>query len=105
MVKVLFEKLIELFKPFWGCVSNHALTRKYGKYMESGIPTTIHWMNYWAEEIIDKFGREKLNHFVNEHGNILLENGVFSIRDQALYTYNKMDVDYQDKMHKDLFLI
>ena len=103
MIKDLFKILIEAFKPFWGCVSNYELTRKYGRYMNNGIPTTIHWMNYWSEEIIDKFGREKVNCFVKEHTDILIEDGFFSIRDQALYADKEVDVDYQYEMHKNMF--
>lgn len=56
----LFEKLVQTYKPFWGCISNKVLSRKYGKFLDGNMPTTVHWMNYWSEDIIGTAGMKKI---------------------------------------------
>ena len=58
MIKTMFEKLVLAYRPFWGCVSNKILSRKYGQYLHGNMPTTVHWLNYWSEEIIQEIGVE-----------------------------------------------
>lgn len=60
IISDLFEKLVQTYKPFWGCISNKALSRKYGKFLDGNMPTTVHWMNYWSEDIIGTVGMKKI---------------------------------------------
>lgn len=60
IISDLFEKLVQAYKPFWGCISNRALSRKYGRFLEGNLPTTVHWMNYWSEDIIRTIGMETI---------------------------------------------
>jgi len=64
IVSDLFEKLVQPYEPFWGCISNKALSRKYGKFLEGNMPTTVHWMNYWSEDIIGTIGMKKIQRLV-----------------------------------------
>ena len=53
LISDLFNQLAQGFVPFWGCVSNKAMMRKYKRYLINGKPTTVHWLNYWGEDIVN----------------------------------------------------
>lgn len=104
IIKLLFRMLVLEFKPNWGCVLNRALTRKYGKYVKDGLPSTIHWINYWSEEIINRFGADRLENFINDSITVSqIDKGVFSISEKALLSDVEDDVVLQDKLHNKLF--
>ena len=83
MISTLFEDVVGKFVPFWGCISNRAITRKYGKYIEGKLPTTIHWVNYWSEDIINEIGMESINDAISRQS-VSIENGILKIRDIPL---------------------
>lgn len=104
IIKSLFEMLVFEFKPYWGCVLNRALTRKYGKYVKDGLPSTIHWINYWSDEIINKFGADRLDDFIKKSKTVSkIADGIFSISEKALSSDNSDDVILQDELHNSLF--
>lgn len=35
-IRNLFEKLVKSYMPYWGCISNKVLSRKYGKDTKNG---------------------------------------------------------------------
>lgn len=98
MISVLFEKLVQAYMPYWGCISNRALSRQYGKYLEGTLPTTVHWMNYWSEDIVRTIGMKKIEKIIDINPIITFKNGILSIKKTAL------DVDNQDdnRLHGEL---
>jgi hypothetical protein len=63
----LFTESIKLFQPFWGEVCDHELTRTdridslRSSIDRTLIPDTIHWFNYFDEEMVERLGgRTKL---------------------------------------------
>jgi hypothetical protein len=63
----LFVELISLFEPFWARITDEELITAdgFGKIHLSvdvtKVPATIHWFNYFDDEIADRLGgREKL---------------------------------------------
>lgn len=99
----LFEKLVCTYKPFWGCISNKALSRKYGKFLEGSLPTTVHWMNYWSEEITRTVGMERIQRLVGTNSIFSFKNGILSIKETALDVENEDDISFHEKLHKQLF--
>lgn len=104
IISDLFEKLVQAYKPFWGCISNKALSRKYGKFLEGNLPTTVHWMNYWSEDIIETIGMEKIQKIVEGNSVMSFRNGILSIRDTALDVDKGEDVRFHDELHKSFFI-
>lgn len=100
----LFEKLVQIYIPYWGCVSNKELSRKYGKFLEGNLPTTIHWMNYWSKDIILAIGMEKIQKIIDNNTIIKFKNGILSIKNMALDADNELDIRVHDELHKQFFL-
>jgi len=104
MVKDLFEKLVQSYMPYWGCISNKALSRKYGKFLDGNMPTTVHWMNYWSEDIIETVGMKKIQNVVDNNMISTFKNGILSIRETAIDVEKEDDVRLHAEIHKQLFL-
>ncbi|MBD5509006.1 MAG: hypothetical protein HDR05_13440 [Lachnospiraceae bacterium] len=100
MIRNMFEELVHIYHPFWGCISNKALSRKYGKYLEGNLPTTVHWVNYWSEDIISTIGREKIHRIMNETPVISFQNGILMIKDTALDLDKEDDIRYHGELEK-----
>lgn len=103
-ISKLFEKLVKAYIPYWGCISNKLMSRKYGKFIEANLPTTVHWMNYWSEDIVRTIGVEKIQKMVDENQLISLKSGILSIKDTALDVNKEEDIRFHDKLQKQLFL-
>ncbi len=104
IISDLFEKLVQTYKPFWGCISNKALSRKYGKFLDGNMPTTVHWINYWSEDIIETVGMKKIQNVVDNNMISTFKNGILSIRETAIDVEKEDDVRLHAKIHKQLFL-
>ena len=102
-IRNLFEKLVQSFIPFWGCISNKTLSRKFGKLLEGNLPTTVHWMNYWSGDIIRTIGMEKIRKMVDENSRISFHKGILTIKDTALDVDNEEDLKFHDGLQKYLF--
>ncbi|MBQ9935242.1 MAG: hypothetical protein IJO70_05270 [Lachnospiraceae bacterium] len=103
MIRELFGKLVQVYRPYWGCVSNKILSRKYGKFLDGDLPTTVHWMNYWSENIISKIGEDKIQKIVDENSMLTFEEGRLFIKDTAFDIENYEDVSYHEFLHKQFF--
>lgn len=104
MVKRLFEKLTQSYKPYWGCVSNKALSRKYGKYLEGSLPTTVHWINYWSEDILETIGMEKIQNVITKNAMSTFKTGILSIKETALDVEKEDDIRFHTEMHNQLLV-
>lgn len=48
----LFRKCIPIFKPYWGCINNSFNNKRYNyKLWENDQPKTIHWVNYFGDDM------------------------------------------------------
>ena len=92
------------FRPYWGCISNKTLSRRSGKFLEEHLPTTIHWLNYWSEDIIRTIGMEKVQKIVDANPTISFENGILLIKNTAFDTENDDDMKFHEELQKQLFL-
>lgn len=104
MVKSLFEKLIQSYMPYWGCISNKVLSRKYGKFLEGSLPTTVHWINYWSEDILGTIGMEKIQNMVNKNAMSTFKTGILSIKETAFDVEKEDDIRFHAEMHNQLFV-
>lgn len=100
----LFVELVNIFQPFWGCISNKVLARKYGKYLDGNLPATIHWMNYWTTDIINSVGLSKILDVVENNQGLEFNNGILKLRNAALNMANENDIFFHESIHKQLFL-
>lgn len=103
-IKNLFEKLVQAYIPYWGCVSNRVLTRKYGKFLEGNLPSTVHWINYWSEDIVSAVGIKKIKKFVDENPPISFQKGTLTIKDTALDLDKEDDIRFHNELQKQLLL-
>lgn len=103
-IRCLFKSLVEAYKPYWGCISNKVLSRKYGRFLEGNMPVTLHWMNYWSEDIICMTGMKKIQKIVDENANISFQDGILSISNIALDANKEEEIRYLNKLQKQLFL-
>lgn len=104
IISDLFAKLVQVYKPFWGCISNKAFSRKYGRLLEGNIPTTVHWMNYWSEDIIRAIGMDKIQNAVNINTTVSFKSGILSINETALDVEKEDDIRYHGLLQKQLLL-
>lgn len=104
MIRNLFEKLVQSYTPYWGCISNKALSRKYGKFLEGNLPTTVHWINYWSEDIIGTIGMKKIQNVVDKNTMSTFKTGILSIKETALDVEKEDDIRLHAEFHKQLFL-
>lgn len=100
----LFEKLVQAYRPYWGCVSNGILSQKYGQFLENMLPTTVHWINYWSEDIISTIGMERIQKIIDKYPIISLKKGVLLINDKALDVDKEDDMRFHDELQKQLLL-
>lgn len=103
-IRLLFEKLVQEYKPFWGCVSNKALSRKYVKFLEGNVPTTIHWLNFWSEDILDTIGKEKLQSVVRRNPEVVFRNNILQIKNTAINVELQSDMEYHNELHKQILV-
>ena len=100
----LFRKLVRLYIPYWGCVSNIVLARKYGKFLEGSRPTTVHWMNYWSEEIVRAVGMDRIQGFIQGNQGASFDDGVLLVKDTAFDLSKEEDIRLHEKIHNQIFL-
>lgn len=55
-----------------------------GIFLEGNLPTGIHWINYWSDEIVHTVGMERIYKAINAYPNIVFKNGILLIKDTAL---------------------
>lgn len=103
MIYSLFERLVQVYMPFWGCVSNRALYKKYGKYLEKDMPTSIYWINYWSKYIVDNVGINKIWKIEKENPLVLFRNGILSIKDIAIDANREDDIKLIAELREELF--
>lgn len=99
-IRNLFEKLVQAYMPHWGCVSNKVLSRKYGKFLEGNLPTTVHWINYWSDDIIRTIGMEKIQKIIGRNPDVSFKNGILSIKNTALDMDKEDDINFHDELQK-----
>ena len=102
MIREMFQYLVLKYEPFWGCISNKKISRKYGKLWENDLPVAIHWGNYWSKETVESIGQEKIGGMIHENPQASFENGILFIKDTALDVNNHKDMDYCDKWQRRL---
>lgn len=108
----MFEKAVDIFKPFYGCVSNvriynkHIARKNSGQppFIYKGKPSTVHWLNYWSEEIADCIGFDKIKKVLDEHRQISFDSGIFKIKNCALDAENESDMEFHKLLDRELGL-
>lgn len=59
-LEAVFRKCAALFNPDWAAIVNKVNSRRYNGYFNGDIPSTIHWLNYWGIDIIDRLEKRNL---------------------------------------------
>lgn len=103
MISDLFARLVHVYEPFWGCVSNRTLSRKYGKFLEGNLPTTVHWINYWSESTAYSVGIDKIQKALSDNRGLSFVNGILIMKATALDMNKEEDIQYHAELHKALF--
>lgn len=98
MIYNLFLSLVTEYKPYWGCVSNNKLKIGNSGFMKNNIPTYLHWLNYWAEELISEIGVEFLKRLQKE--GIIFLDGILRLSEKAINADEDNDVIYFNKVNE-----
>lgn len=93
---------ISIYSPYWGCISNKVLARKYGRYLEGYCPTNVHWINYWSDIIIQAIGIEKVLKLVEMNPGVSFQNGILLIRNTAPDMDREDDARFYDELQRQL---
>ena len=57
----LFRNIVTIFSPFWGCVNNNLSNKQFGfKLWKNDKPTSVHWMNYFDNSIVQNLDKDNL---------------------------------------------
>jgi hypothetical protein len=60
MLLGLFRKGIDILDPYLGFILNSFTHNRVDDLAQNHIPTTVHWMNFWSNEIVQHFGEKRL---------------------------------------------
>ncbi len=104
LVNDMFCECVDIFKPFWGCISNMKNTRTFKKFMNDSKPTTVHWINYWSDGIINEIGKDKIQVVLDSCENCSFKNGIFKIKPIAMNVDNEEDIKLQQMINRKLGL-
>lgn len=102
-IKKLLSMLVDQFKPFWGCVSNKIITRKYGRHLNGKFPVTVQWINFWQEEIIDGLLKDKLTRIQAGFPEFEIKKNIIIAKELPFNMENEKDISYQENLHKLIF--
>ena len=102
-IKKLFSMLVNQFKPFWGCVSNKIIARKYGRHLNGRFPVTVQWINFWQEEIIGDLLKDKLIRIQAEFPEFEMKRNIIIAKKMPFNMENESDIFYQENLHKLIF--
>ena len=103
LIETLFEKSVAVFKPFWGAVVNNCACNDKEPYMVNGLPTNVHWMNYWSDEIINSIGLRKIKIAIKKFEHFEFYNGIIKLQKLPLQAKKEDDTRYKRKV-EDLLL-
>jgi hypothetical protein len=56
----LFKKCVKLFDPYWGCILNSFTLRRLEHLYVNNVPTTVHWVNYWGNDLVNKITEDRI---------------------------------------------
>lgn len=99
----LFQNFAQKYTPFWGCISNDAIPVPRGIFLEGNLPTGIHWINYWSDEIVHTVGMERIYKAINAYPSIVFKNGILLIKDTALDINKEEDIQLYERLNEQLF--
>ena len=102
-IKNLFKMLVQTYMPFWGCISNEILSDKFEKFLEGNVPTMVHWMNYWSEDMIQEIGMERIQKCLEQNTGISFEKGILTIKDTAIDVNQEIDMEFFNELQTCLF--
>lgn len=99
-IAMLFQKLVERFEPFWGCVANSKIASKYGYFDKLNcVPLTMYWLNYFNQNTIELIGNDKIKDILSEYASVTLKDGILRFGDVP-FDYEKIeDVKFHDEIH------
>ena len=103
LIVTLFEKSVAVFKPFWGAIVNNCAYNDNEPYMVNGLPTNVHWMNYWSDDIIDRIGFRKIKKAKKKFEQFDFDNGIIKMQKLPLQAKKEDDMRYQREV-EDLLL-
>lgn len=68
------------------------------------MPMTIHWINYWSEDIVRTVGMERIQELVAFSPAISFHKGILSVKDTAFDAKNEEDIQLYDALQNYLFM-
>ncbi len=101
----IFKECCTLFNPFWGAITNiHNIDRFNNEYIKNSIPTTIHWVNYWDNEILSRVGFEKFKNIPYIQINKMTTGCIIIFQNRPIDDNSESDIQLQIDINKKLGL-
>jgi hypothetical protein len=100
LIETLFEKSVAVFKPFWGAIVNNCAYNDNEPYMVNGLPTNVHWMNYWSDDIINSIGLRKIKIAIKKFEQFDFDNGIIKLKSLPINADNVHELEYQAEIKK-----
>ena len=69
-------------------------------YMVNGLPTNVHWMNYWSDDIIDRIGLRKIKKAKKKFEQFDFNNGIIKLKSLPINANNVHELEYQAEIKK-----
>lgn len=101
VVSEVFKKLTVLFDVYYGSITNLNIANNYSSFADISTPYCVFSYNYWNKDMLEKIGRDKINHLVErgdiefeEPGFVKLFNGFIDVNDEEQMKKRKEIEDY-----------
>lgn len=95
----IFKKYCEVFEPFWGCISNSDNINCYDGYWKNEKPSTVHWLNYFGESLVQRIGCKKIESapvaFIEKQN----QGYLILLKDSPIENENQKDLELQRKVN------
>lgn len=103
IVQSLFKNASVSFKPFWGCITDVAMLRKCPELMSGNKPTSVHWVNYWSDTIVETIGDRTVRSVLSSN-NITFDGNIFAICGHPIDISLNEDSLFVEKINRKLKL-
>ena len=102
--ELLFKQLIQIFKPYWGCVCNkrNNVNNNYNLW-NVDRPITVHWLNYFDHNTTKSMNRKKV---CSLKGIEVFANGYYyKLQEAPINVENQMHLELQKEVNMRLGLL
>lgn len=100
----IFYECVRSFGAYYACVANSSSILNNGLYLtDEGVPTSLHWLNYWSPEIMKKIDRKRVKKLEQKYKEFVFNDGFLKLQNVALDANSEQDVEYKKALEESIF--